>query len=107
MSAREERLGENESFFRRLNEHIDTVTEPPDSGYQQFLCECGDADCVVRLPLTRSEYESARSEPTTFIVAPGHVHHDVEVRVRGNDRFVLVRKFGEAGEVAIEQDPRS
>jgi hypothetical protein len=107
VSGRAERLAENESFFRRLNEHVQAVVDEPAGTYREFVCECGDADCTMRVPLTEPEYEEVRADATTFLVAPGHVARDIEVVVRVNDRFAVVRKHGEAGEVAVEEDPRS
>jgi hypothetical protein len=58
--------------------------------------------------MTIAEYEEVRSEPTTFAIVPGHEVPDVEVVVRREGRFDVVRKrAGEAEEVAEATDPRS
>jgi hypothetical protein len=107
VSNREQRIGENEAFFRRLNEQIDDVSDEPPGPLVEFVCECGDADCTVRVRLTEAEYDAVRRGATTFLVFPGHVAHDVEIVVSSNERFAVVRKHGEAGEIAVEEDPRS
>jgi hypothetical protein len=73
----------------------------------EFLCECDDADCVDRIRLTVEEYESVRAHPAQFVVAPDHEARDVEFVQRVNDRYIVVRKVGEAAEIADEFDPRS
>lgn len=59
------------------------------------------------LPLTIAEYEAARSAPRQFLVAPGHELPEIETVVASNARYELVRKHGEAAELATERDPRS
>jgi hypothetical protein len=66
------------------------------------LCECADLECREHLLMTRPEYEEARSDPAQFVVLKGHVVEDVEDVVTDNDRFVVVRKRGLAGEIAEE-----
>ncbi len=107
MTPREERLAENESFFREVNERIDEVSPDSANGCTRFVCECGDPNCSERISMTQSEYERIRSESTTFAVYPGHVIPDNETVIVENDRFTIVRKRGEAANVADENDPRS
>jgi hypothetical protein len=63
-----------------------------------FRCECWQADCVERIPLSGEEWTMVRSEPNRFAVAPDHVAHGFEAVVTEYPRFWLVEKFGEAGE---------
>ena len=107
VSNREQRIGENEAFFRKLNEQIEDVSDEPPGRLVEFVCECGDADCTMRVRLTETEYAAVRRGPTTFLVFPGHVVPDVETVVSSNERFTVVRKHGEAGEIALEEDQRS
>lgn len=55
----------------------------------EFLCECGQTDCIVTIALARAEYEAIRSSPTLFVVAPGHqtAGHGI---IDENERFALV-----------------
>jgi hypothetical protein len=109
MSARDERAAQNESMFRSVNERIEQTALSwgvADSGVE-FLCECDDTECLERLLLTVEEYESVRAHPAQFVVAPNHEARDVEFVKRVETRFVVVRKVGEAAEVADDYDPRS
>ncbi len=105
MSAREERLAANEAFFRELNERLEEIT-PASASELIVICECADKDCAQRLTLRHEEYESIRADSTDFVVAHGHVDPTIEVIVHRTDRFEVVRKRGEAGDVAEELDPR-
>lgn len=108
MTEREERVGRNEVLFREVNERIEgTQSGQGVGGYSDFLCECGDTDCVEQIPLTPAEYQDIRSEPTQFFVRPGHEVPDIERVVQAGDRFLVVRKQEEAAVFAEEHDPRS
>jgi hypothetical protein len=48
------------------------------------------------------EYEIIRANPRQIVVIPGHQDGDVEVVERTHDRYLVVRKVGEAG-VAAER----
>jgi len=99
---RERRLGENEAYWRRVNE-----LAPPDPGVMNTVfCECGRIECDMRIPMTAPEYEQARAKSTTFVVAPGHQLPEVERVVETTERYVLVEKVGEAAAVAVRDDSR-
>ena len=109
MSERERRIGENEALFRQVNERIKELNRGFSAVLERgdYLCECGDEACIERVSLTAEEYERVRSEPTDFVVTPGHVVHDVDELIFSGDGFEVVRKReGEAAEVARETDPR-
>ena len=111
MDAREERLAKNEIVFRDVNEriekmaleHAQALREKRDLG---FLCECSNVDCTLRLQLTLTEYEQARSDATQFVVAVGHELPEIEEVVFVADTYQLFRKQGPAAEVAEDSDPR-
>jgi hypothetical protein len=111
VDAREERLANNEVLFRDLNERIADVAEPqgrPDDGHvYEFLCECSNVACDLRLPLTLTAYEDVRKDPTRFIVAVGHELPEIEVVLSRTDDYQVVVKQGEAAELVAEKDPRS
>jgi hypothetical protein len=104
MGERERRLAENESIFRDVNEV--RMHELEDERLE-FLCECGDIGCKERIRLTPTEYESVRADARQFLLIPGHELLATEEVVVEEDRFVVVRKFGDAGDVAQELDTRS
>jgi hypothetical protein len=109
MDARERRLAQNETLFREVNERIEdlAITHADEDHIYEFLCECSNAHCDLRLSLPLSIYEQARADSTIFIVAPGHDLPEIEEVVLRGDGFQLVRKQGEAAELAEEKDPRS
>lgn len=93
-----ERLGRNEATFRRINEAIEAgrVTR---GGVVEFVCECSRLGCNEVVQLTIAEYEKVRSDPRHFFIAPGH-DGPAEGVVDAGDRYWVVEKRGEAGEVA-------
>jgi hypothetical protein len=113
VSAGEERVARNEALFRAFNERVADMAQsfdPRGEGASlriEFVCECGDVDCLERLELTRSAYEEVRSDPRRFVVAPGHEHPDIECVVARGDGYLVVQKLDEAADIATEDDPRS
>ena len=53
------------------------------------------------------EYETIRSSPVRFPVAPGHDVPNVEFVVEQNERYAVVEKMGKAAEVSVKLDPRA
>ena len=105
------RAAENQSLYRSVNERIkqlnaalDEVAPAGDS--YEWLCECADTDCTLRLSATLDEYEGVRENPRTFIVDPGHLYPEIERVLGENSRFTIVEKFDDAGEIAEALDPR-
>lgn len=110
MDAREKRLVENEAMFRRINERIEAIAESQGSAnghVYEFLCECSNADCTLRVRLSSTAYEWVRRDPTQFVVAPGHDLPEIEEVVFRTNAYQVVRKRGEAARVAAEEDLRS
>jgi hypothetical protein len=107
--ASAERVARNGAAFREANEEIRSkAAEWRMDGLLPALCECADLHCTEVVRLTPQQYEAVRSDARWFINAPGH-----QVNAKGwahviseNDRFVVVEKIGEAGEIAEELDPR-
>lgn len=109
MDARERRLAENETIFRSVNERIEQLSAPQggDGHVFEFLCECSNLDCTLRLPLTLTEYEAVRADPRVFVVAPGHDLPEIEEIIRRTPAYQVVKKQGEAAELAVDRDQRS
>ncbi len=106
VGSREERRGLNEAVFRTVNEQIAELGERSGMNRIEIVCECSNGHCLEPLVVSAGEYEEARRDPTTFIVREGHEDPDIE-RVLGRlHDHLLVRKFGEAAEVAAATDPR-
>ena len=109
VDAREIRLARNETLFREVNERIEdlALTHADEDHIYEFLCECSNPHCDLRLSLPLSTYEQARADSAVFIVAPGHDLPEVEEVVLRGAGFQLVRKQGEAAELADETNPRN
>jgi hypothetical protein len=100
----------NEAIFRQVNEQIRSLGEESlgiEGGNITVICECGDAGCAERLELRLSDYERVRSDSLLYVVAKGHVFPGIERVVEEADGYDVVRKQGEAAELAEETDPRS
>jgi hypothetical protein len=108
VDPQDRRLARNEALFREVNESVRELTD--DNGHDgrlhEFFCECADVDCTIRVKLTTTEYEAARSEGTRFIVAWGHEEREHERIVLETDRYLLVEKTGGGGDEAAKLDPR-
>lgn len=109
MDAREKRLARNEVLFRNVNERIEQIAVPQgsDAHVFEFLCECSNVDCTLRLAITLAAYEEVRSDPTLFVVAPGHDLPEIEEVLQRTDAYQVVRKDGEAAQLAAARNPRS
>jgi hypothetical protein len=106
-----QRAAGNQSLYRSINERIKELNEAFEGVVtgvpSDWVCECPDIECTSRISATVQEYESIRSNPRTFVVYPGHVYREVERVVAGNERFTIVEKFGDAGELAKELAPHA
>jgi hypothetical protein len=109
VDTRQQRIARNEALFREVNERIEQVNRSLGSETDaDFICECGDEDCTKPVTLTLAEYEKARSDPTYFVVAPGHQAPDVEQTIARTERYAIVEKQPPAAaRIAVEEDPRS
>jgi hypothetical protein len=105
VEIRAKRAAENENLFRRINERVEELSTGNDR--LALVCECSDLACVERLTVPTPEYEAVRRHSQRFLVARGHERLDVETVVDQRPGYVVVAKFGEAGEVAEAGDPRS
>jgi hypothetical protein len=108
----ESRMATNQSRFREINERIEpsnaahTWVDPP---FADWVCECAQTDCSIAVQLTIGEYESVRSDPARFLVAPSdeHVVAEIEQVVQRTERYWVVEKHGTAGDVSEDLDPRT
>ena len=106
MTFREARVAKNEVLFREVNERIRELA--PASGESEFLCECGDAECVEPVSMSLAQYEAVRKEGARFFVRPGHEVPDVEDVIERTEGFTIVAKReGVPADIAEDNDPRS
>ena len=102
--ASKDRFARNEAIFREVNERVADVIDS-EARMTNFLCECGNLDCVEEIPLTDAEYMKVRSNAATFAVVPGHVLEDVETVIEEADRFQIVEKHPREAAIAEATDP--
>jgi hypothetical protein len=110
MDERARRIGENEILYRAVNEKIEGLNEAFGTLTETMIvvCECGDESCAEQIELALRTYEHVRSDPTLFVILPGHAEPDVESIIETGDGFEIVRKeVGEAARLATEHDPRA
>ena len=87
---RRRRFASNEALYRSVNERIEGVSRtfaPALDETLHVICECGRIDCVQEIEISVGDYERVRSEPTFFIVVPGHETADVEVVVEQHESY--------------------
>ena len=109
MPLSEERKGENEAFFRELNERLENraIEQEPGAGRSfHAVCECALEACTVRVSISLTEYEYVRAASARFIVARGHADAEVEAVVKSTAGYGVVEKFGEVAQVAQRLDSR-
>jgi hypothetical protein len=106
---RADRAAQNEAVFRRVNERLEEVNEAFQAvtDNAEFVCECATIECAERVQMTLSKYEALRRDPTHFIVKPDHVLPEEERVVERQEQYVVVEKYGRAGQRARQLDPRS
>ena len=99
-----DRFARNEAIFREVNERVADVSDS-EVRMTNFLCECGNLDCIEEISLTDAEYMELRSNSATFAVAPGHALEDVETVIKETDRFHVVEKHPREAAIAEATDP--
>jgi hypothetical protein len=108
--TRRKRIAKNEGLFRAVNEKIEDINRDFSLDTQSIsvVCECGDMHCSDKFDIDAATYEDVRSDPTWFVIVPGHEVADVEEIVARHDGFDVVAKDKRAAEAeAIATDPRS
>jgi len=102
-----ERRATTEALFRDVNERIAESAERFDADETEFVCECADPNCTHRVSASMAEYEEVRSDPTTFLLVPGHEARDIERVVADRGRFHIVEKFHDTvRRTVMRLDPR-
>lgn len=94
-------------IYRQVNEGIALINAGWESPELELLCECGTAGCSERVEVTSEEYEQVRSNPTHFVLRPGHEDAAVEHVVRREGDHLVVANHGRAATIAERTDPRA
>jgi len=110
MGENQRRKAANEAVFREVNERIEKLQRPFAVAERQplnIVCECDRLGCAEPLRVDLAIYEKVRSDPTLFLVSPGHEDDSIEDVVDTGGGYMIVRKrVGEPQEIAEETDPR-
>lgn len=100
--SRELRAARNQSLFRGVNEKLKGINQAFEviAGTHAVTCECADLQCIATVEIASDEYTRVRANPRRFVVLRGHIVPEVETVVAEHNGYVVVEKFGEAGEAA-------
>jgi hypothetical protein len=64
----------NSLLIREVNERISELSGGwPENEPRELLCECGDADCIEPIVMTRADFAAARQQPGRYMVTRHHV----------------------------------
>jgi hypothetical protein len=101
LDDRKRRIAQNEARFREINDRLEADVRKlaPGDGITEFVCECGQAQCTLTVPLTLDEYDRVRADDLLFVVLPGHEIPDTEDVLTRTDRYFVVRKHAEAAPI--------
>lgn len=103
MDERDERIAKNETVFRAANREIERADEEGGAGPDEqieVLCECGREECDGVITLAVREYDGVHSQADRFVVLRGHESAEIEKVVEERAGYLVVDKFGEAGDIA-------
>ena len=95
-----QKAAKNEAISRSLNEGLAKGEDKWPSEEPTFICECSDLSCAVEIQLSLDHYRSVRSNSSRFILVPGHINPEIEIKVDEGDGFEVVEKIGPGKEVA-------
>jgi hypothetical protein len=103
----ERRQIENEMIFRRINEKVGDDLGALDAMHIEdgniqlirdedlmlrFKCECSDENCIVRIPMLLSEYQTIHTDRDTFVVLPNHQVDPIERVIKETLKYHIVKK---------------
>jgi hypothetical protein len=92
MERTPEQIARTEALFRNVNEEIRDASGRFEAEVGEFVCECSDPTCTEHVEVPLEEYEEVRSDPTRFLVRPGHVKGPIERVVSRNHRYTVIEK---------------
>jgi hypothetical protein len=99
-----------QSLFRDVNERVKEINDTFAIALPlgDWVCECAVDACTSRIEMSPEEYEALRADPRRFAVAPSeeHVVPEIEAVVERTERYWIVEKTAEAGDLAEKVDPR-
>ena len=110
-----DRNAETQNLYREVNERVAEVqrgftgrmaADHP-AELLEIFCECGhEKPCTGRIHVTPATYERVRSDPTLFLLLPGHGEASVENAIEHGNGYLIARNYGQAADTARAGDPR-
>lgn len=94
------KAAKNEAISRTLNEGLARGEERWPSENPTFICECADLSCTMEIGLPIERYREVRSDPTHFVLVPGHMDPEIERKVGEGEGYEIVEKIGPGKDVA-------
>lgn len=94
MDEREARKGANEAWFREVSERLEqrAVEKAKLSTPFEIVCECGWEECSERIAISVTDF-TKWTNPTAFIVLPGHLDPTCERLVSAMAGYEVVEKL--------------
>jgi hypothetical protein len=80
-------------ILREINERVAEITVQYHESESEFVCECGQSDCMDHVDLELGEYRSIRARGDYFIAATGHCVDGVDRVVESRDGFDLLTQL--------------
>ena len=77
--------------FREVNDRVRELADTfaSSDGSLELVCECGRADCVERIRISRAEYDRLREDARQFVLKTEHCPPDGTVVLQGAGYVVL------------------
>lgn len=110
MNERKRRIGENEAIFRSVNEEVRSLhgTLAAATETMRIVCECGTRSCTDQFSIETRRFAEIRSDPTQFVIRPGHDLPESETVVaREGDYWVVKKDPGLPADLARATAPDS
>ena len=105
-----ERAVRNEDLFRQMNDrlHVLEVLDQGREPLERLMCECNAMECTRLIEIRAAEYLAVREDGARFVVYPSdeHVSPQIGAVVGRHERYWVVAKLGEAGDIAEELEER-
>ena len=105
LSVSSELAAAREAMSRNVNDQVVVMGRGSLARFA-IRCECSTSGCTDHVHVKREVYDRVRSVSTDFFVVPGHEDLELERVVEEHPSYLVVRKTGEAGEVAEALDTR-
>jgi hypothetical protein len=93
--------GRMQAIYRDVNERIVELAD--DDASVTIICECCQDDCADPIAVPQKAYDAVRADRRRFIVKDGHIQPKIERVLERHDGFMVIEKFGPAGQV-VEDD---